>query len=248
MYTLIRDFKSADILIDESTKRVVAIANKLHNFIVRACSVEELNKHFIPGEGVTHKYYGNLSEAFLEGEILVAKCIYTGRTVKLTVKDNLFPLINNAVMDTWKLAKRIGDFNTVNQKTRDEALVRMNNMFITYAGRGDACRSNIVMLNILKHVDPDGEAFSDVFMNLQEDNAPLQLVSMYDMLEGLAAFTWPWQVTFDKTPEMDVAVIEFFNKEHESSILTAALEFIEKCGKSNKLPITSGDAEYIQRS
>lgn len=248
MYTLIRDFKSAEFLVDTKTKRVVAIANKLHNFITRACSVEELNKHFIPGEGVTHKYFGNLSEAFLEGEILVAKCLYTGRTVKITVKDNMFPLINSAVLDTWKLAGRINEFHTVNQKARDEATVRKNNMYITYAGRGDATRPNIVMLNIVKHVDPDDRSFTDLFNNLQEDNEPLHLHSMYDLLEGLAAYTWPWEIKFDKTPEMDVAVIEFFNKEHEASIIAAALEFIEKCAKSNKRPITSGDAEYIQRS
>lgn len=248
MYTLMRNFKGVDLLVDTTTQRVVAVANKLHNFISRACSLEELGKHFIIGEGATVKYFGNLSEAFLEGEIVVAKCIYTDRTVKITAADQLFPLINSTVLDTWRLAKRIGEFNTVNQKTRDEALVRMNNMFITYAGRGDATRPNVVMLSILKHVDPDGETFADVFMNLQEDNEPLELVSMYDLLEGLAAFTWPWQVTFDKTPEQDAEVIAFFNTEHESSIVTAAVEFIKKCGKSNQLPTTSGDAEYIQRN
>lgn len=248
MYTLIRDFNSADFLVDTQTKRVVAIANKMHNFVTRACSIEELNKHFISGAGVTQKYFGNLSEAFLEGEILVAKCLYTGRTVKITVKDNLFPLINSAVIDTWKLAQRINDFNTVNQKARDEATIRKNNMYVTYAGRGDASRPNIVMLNIVKHVDPDDQSFSDLFMNLQEDNHPLHFQNMYDLLEGLAAYTWPWEIKFDRTPEMDEAVIAFFNKEHEASIVVAALEFIEKCAESNKRPITSGDAEYIQRN
>lgn len=248
MYSLIRKFKGVDLLVDETTQRVVAVANKMHNHISRACSMEELAKHFVINDQSTIKYFGNISEAFIDGDIVVAKCIYTGRTVKITAADNLFPLVNGAVTDTWKLAQRINEFHTVNQKVRDEMCAKMNNMFVTYAGRTDALRPNIVMLSIVKRVDPEGKSFIDLFNNVQEENVPLHLDSMYDLLEGLAAYTWPWEVKFEKTPELDVAVTEFFYKEHPTAIITAALEFIEKCAKSNKRPITLGDAEYILRS
>lgn len=249
MYELIRNFKNVDLLVDKSTKRVVAIANKKHNHISRACSMDELAKHFVIAENSVIKYFGNISEAYLEGEILVAKCVYTGSSVKITVADNLFPLTNSAVNDTWRLAKRINEFHTVNHKERDEMYIKMNNMFITYAGRGDAARDNITMLAIVKHVDPEGKTFTDLFNNLQKDNERLHYTSMYNLLEGLAAFSWPYQVKFDQTPEMDARVIEFFNKEQDgTSILNAAKEFIKAWAISNQRPITSGDAEYIQRS
>lgn len=248
MYKLVRTYKNADLLIDETTQRVVAIANKMHNVISRACSMDELAKHFVINENSTVKYFGNFSEAFIDGDILVAKCIYTGRTVKLTVADNLFPLINAAVHDTWKLAQRINDFHTVNHKARDEMHAKMNNMFVTYAGRTDARHDNIMMLGIVKHVDPVGKSFTDLFNNLQEDNKPLELASMYDLLAGLAAATWPYDVHFDKTPELDAKISAFFNTEPQGGVVTAAMEFIKACATTNQRPITLGDAEYILRS
>lgn len=249
MYELIRNFKNVDLLVDKSTKRVVAIANKFHNHISRACSIEELAKHFVIADNSVIKYFGNISEAFLEGEILVAKCIYTDSAVKISVADNLFPMTNSAVNDTWRLATRINELHTINHKERGDMHVKMNNMFVTYAGSAGATRDNITMLAIVKHIDPEGNSFTDVFNNLQKDSGRVHYLSMYDLLEGLAVFSWPYQVKFDQTPEMDVRVIEFFNKEQDgTSILNAAKEFIKAWAISNQRPITSGDAEYIQHS
>lgn len=249
MYTLITKYQNIDILTDLETKRIVALANKDRSRIYRACSIDAVKEQFGVHDEQAMSFFGHRSEAFLgDDDIMVTKCIYTGRTVKISLKTAMFVLAASSVMDVWKLAARINDLHQANHKERDEAIREGNRMYVTYCGRADATRPNMVMLALFKHVDVEGKDIKRVYATLDKDNEPLEIESMYELLEALGAFTHPYQVEFTRSDEMDAKVIEFFNRYHKRSIVEEALEFIDQCATTNQLPITSGDAAYIQHS